>query len=415
MNFNGGGLTPYDLWRSIERRSMEKLKVGVIGLGQRGYSLLRDVFIKHDGIVVSAVCDIYEDRVDKAASLIEEANGKIPFKSLCYEELITKSKVDCIVVCASWDKHVEMVIKCLEAGIPCGCEVGGAESVEECFELVRTYERTKTPFMFMENCCYGRREMMVLNMARQGVLGEIVHCSGGYHHDLRYEVTHGREHRHYRLNEYLTRNCENYPTHEIGPIAQVLDINRGNRFVSLCSTASKSVGMHEYILENKADDKELVNAKFTQADVVTTVIKCERGETIVITLDTSLPRFYSRGFTVQGTKGMYEESTDSVFLECDMGGEEHWDWKPNWGNASKYAEKYEHEMWKKYIEDGVKQGHGGMDYLVYNEFFEHVKSGEPMPIDVYDAATWMCITPLSEMSIKAGGVSVEVPDFKKMI
>ena len=393
---------------------MEKLKVGVIGLGQRGSMLLKDTFLTNSNVVVTAVCDLYEDRVEEAAKNIVEAGFEMPFKTLRYEELVDKNKVDCIIVSASWDVHIEMVIKCLEAGIPCGCEVGGVESIEECFELVKTYERTKTPFMFMENCCYGRREMMVLNMVKQGIFGEIVHCKGGYHHDLRHEVTHGKELRHYRLNEYLTRNCENYPTHEIGPIAQVLDINRGNRFVSLSSIASKSVGMHEYVMAKKADDKELVNAEFAQGDVVTTMIKCERGETIVITLDTSLPRFYSRGFTVQGTKGMYEEATDSVYLESDMGDSEHWVWKPNWGNAEKYIDKYEHNVWRKYIEDGVQAGHDGMDYLVYNTFFEHVKSGEPMPIDVYDAAAWMCITPLSEKSIKAGGAPVEVPDFKNL-
>ncbi len=153
--------------------------------------------------------------------------------------------------------------------------------------------------------------------------------------------------RHYRLHEYLTRNCENYPTHEIGPISQVLDINRGNRFISLSSTASKSAGLHEYIKNHKSDDKELLNATFAQADVVTTVIKCERGETVVITLDTTLPRFYSRDLTVQRTNGMYQEATDSVFLEDDMGKEEYWDWKPYWGNAEKYQEKYDHEVWKK--------------------------------------------------------------------
>lgn len=393
---------------------MEKLRVGVIGLGQRGTSVQKNVLLKHDGVVVTAVCDIYEDRVEDAAKRVVEKGDEMPFKTLCYEEVIDKNKVDCIIVAASWDKHIEMVIKCLEAGIPCGCEVGGVENLEECFELVRAYERTKTPFMFMENCCYGRREMMVLNMVKQGVLGEIVHCRGGYRHDLRHEVSFGKEIRHYRLKEYLTRNCENYPTHEIGPIAQILDINRGNRFVSLASTASKSVGLHEYIAENKADDKELLNAEFAQGDVVTTVIKCERGETIVITLDTSLPRYYSRDLSVHGTKGLFEEATDSVYLECDMGGEEHWDWKDNWGNADKYAEKYEHEVWKKYIEEGVHEGHGGMDYLVYDAFFQCVKSGEPMPIDVYDAAVWMCITPLSEKSIKAGGAPVEVPDFKNL-
>ena len=253
---------------------------------------------------------------------------------------------------------------------------------------------------------------MVLNMVRKGVFGEIVHCSGGYHHDLRHEITHGKELRHYRLNEYLTRNCENYPTHELGPIAQVLDINRGNRFVSLTATASKSAGLHEFVKEKKADDTELLNAKWAQGDIVTTVIKCERGETIVLTLDTTLPRnFYSRGFTVRGTKGMYEESTQSVFID---NGEQKECREESVNNVEKFTEKYDHEIWKKYLADGVQGGHGGMDYLVYSDFFDCVKNNKPMPIDAYDAAAWMCITPLSEKSIAMGGMPQEIPDFKNL-
>lgn len=389
---------------------MKKLRLGIIGLGQRGAQLVKEVFVNHDAVCVTALCDLYQDRIDDAAKIIVESNTEEPFKTRNYKEMLSKDLVDCIVVAASWDQHIEMAIACLESGIPCGCEIGGCETLDECYALVEAYERTKTPFMFMENCCYGRHELMVMNMVKQGVFGEIVHCSGGYHHDLRYEVSHGKELRHYRLNEYLTRNCENYPTHEIGPIAQILDINRGNRFVSLTSMASKAVGLHEYILDKKADDEELVNAKFAQGDIVTTVIKCERGETIVITLDTTLPRsFYSRGFTVRGTKGMFEEASLSVFID---NGEQKESRNENMNNIEKFTDKYEHEIWKKFLSDGVRGGHGGMDYLVYTEFFDCVKNNKPMPIDVYDAAAWMCITPLSEKSIAQGGAPMEIPDFK---
>ncbi len=389
---------------------MERLRLGVIGLGQRGKQLIDQVFSTHDAVQVTALCDVYQDRVDDAAKVIVDAGFDEPFKTNDYKEVMSKDLVDCIVIAASWNKHIDMTIECLERGIPCGCEIGGCETLEECFALVDAYERTKTPFMFMENCCYGRYELMVLNMVKQGVFGEIVHCSGGYHHDLRHEVSHGKERRHYRLNEYLTRNCENYPTHEIGPIAKVLDINHGNRFVSLTSMSSKAAGLHEYILNKKADDKELVNATFSQGDIVTTVIKCERGETIVLTLDTTLPRnFYSRGFTVRGTKGMYEEATQSVFID---NGEQRESRKENLDNVGQFTEKYEHEIWRKFLNNGVKGGHGGMDYLVYSDFFDCVKNNKPMPIDVYDSAAWMCITPLSEKSIAAGGAVMEIPDFK---
>ena len=240
----------------------EKMKLGLVGLGQRGSSLLEGIFIPSERVEVAAVCDIYDDRIEKAVSRVTEAGQKAPFATKDYRELIDKDKVDLVVIASPWKEHVPMVLYALEQGIPCGSEVGGAENLEECFSLVDTWERTRTPYMFLENCCYGRREMMVLNMVKKGVFGEIVHCSGGYRHDLRTEVGYGRENRHYRLDEYLTRNCENYPTHELGPIAQVLDINRGNRFLSLTATASKAAGMHDYILRHKPEDETLKKAVF---------------------------------------------------------------------------------------------------------------------------------------------------------
>ena len=391
---------------------MGKLRVGIIGLGQRGAQINGYVCEQHEDVVVSALCDLYEDRIEDAEKACLKAGFDVPFKTKNYKEMLSKDIVDCIIVASPWKEHIDMAIACLENNIPCGCEVGGTHSIDECYKLVEAYERTKTPFMFLENCCYGRRELMALNMAKLGLFGKIVHCTGGYMHDLRYEVSHGKELRHYRLDEYLSRNCENYPTHEIGPIAKILDINNGNRFVSLTSTASKAEGLSEYIIEKKEDDKEFVNAIFKQGDIVTTVIKCERGETVRITLDTTLPRYYSRDFSVRGTKGMYEEATDSVLLDSEVSEEEHSKWKEHWGNADKYAEKYDHEIWKKYLNDGVKGGHDGMDYLVFRDFFDCVKNNKEMPIDVYDAVSWMCITPLSEKSIANGSMSVEFPDFK---
>ena len=388
----------------------EKMKLGLIGLGQRGSALLNDIFIPSERVEVAAICDIYQDRIDAVIQKVTKAGQKAPFTTQNYKELIDKDKVDLVVVASPWKEPIPMVLYALEKGVPFGSEVGGAESLEECFSLVDTWEKTRTPYMFLENCCYGRREMMVLNMVKKGVFGEIVHCEGGYHHDLRDEIGYGKENRHYRLEEYLTRNRENYPTHELGPIAQVLDINRGNRFLSLTATASKAAGMHDYILCHKPEDEALKNAVFAQGDVVTTVIKCARGETVTLTLDTTLPRFYSRDFRVQGTKGLYEEATDSIYLD-GMG--EHWYWKPHWGNADTFTADYEHEVWKKYIAEGIQRGHDGMDYLVYNEFFDCVRENRAAPIDVYDAAAWMSITPLSEKSIANGSVPVEVPDFCK--
>ncbi len=389
---------------------MKDIRVAFIGLGARGSSLLDVVLTQGEKVV--ALCDLYEDRIENAAKKVEEKQGTHPARYKNYKDALADANVNTVIISCAWEDHVPIAVDAMKAGKAVGLEVGGAYSVHQCWELVRTYEQTGTPFMFLENCCFGRRELMVLNMVELGALGRIVHCAGGYHHDLRDEIAFGREKRHYRLRNYLSRNCENYPTHELGPIAKVLGINHGNRMVSLTSTASKAAGLHEYILENKSDDEFLCNAQINQGDVVTTVIKCANGETIVLTLDTTLPRFYSRGFTVRGTKGMYEEATDSVFIDGPEDRKYDWNWRANKvGNAAEYAEKYEHPIWKKYIEEGVQGGHDGMDYLEFKFFFEALRENKPMPVDVYDAASWMVITALSEVSIAKGSAPVEIPDF----
>ena len=392
---------------------MNQVRTAAIGLGCRGYSMLEALLLHMDNVRITAVCDLYEDRVTRAADATERAygEGNRPFTSTDYKEVLDRDDVDAVLIMSAWESHFPIALYAMERGIAVGMEVGGAYSIDDCWQLVRTYERTKTPFMLLENCCYGEAEMAVMHMVSQGLFGEVVHCEGGYRHDLRDEIVFGKENRHYRLRNYLTRNCENYPTHELGPIAQILDINRGNRFLSLVSVASKSAGLNQFAADHPNANPELATAKFAQGDVVTTVIKCARGETITLHLDTSLPRPYSRGFTIQGTKGMYQEDTRSFFIDADMGGKEHWDWSPEWNNQVKYFEKYRHPVWVDYLANGIRGGHGGMDGLVYNEFIECVRLGKPCPIDVYDGAAWMAVTALSEESIAKGGMPVAFPDF----
>ncbi len=385
---------------------MKKVRAAVVGLGHRGYGLLTDLILKMDNVEVVAVCDLYDDRTEEGVKAVEEAYGRTPFASTDYREVLDRDGIEAVFVLSAWESHFPVAIYAMERGIAVGMEVGGAYSVDDCWELVRTYERTKTPFMFLENCCYGEIEMLVLNMVEQGILGEIVHCSGGYHHDLRDEVALGEEKRHYRLRNYLSRNCENYPTHELGPIAKVLDINKGNRFVSLVSMSSKAAGVNEYARNHSEVPEYLRDAKFAQGDVVTTIIKCARGETVTLTLDTTLPRPYSRGFTVRGTKGMFQEDTDSFYIDGETTGHA----IPH-GNRKEYLERYSHPTWVEYHKSGIRGGHGGMDGLVYDAFIEAVRLGKPCPIDVYDAVAWMVVTPLSEQSIAMGGAPVTFPDF----
>ena len=384
---------------------MKRFKMALIGVGARGEGLYR-VALKQRGYVdFIAVCDSYADRCETLAEQMVKDGRPRPACYTDYRRCIEECKPDCILVSTSWKMHIEITMYAMKRGIAVACEVGGAYDLDSLWALVRCYEETKTPVMMMENCCYGRLELLALEMKRRGLLGEIVHCEGGYRHDLREEVTTGKEKRHYRLQEYIQRNCENYPTHEIGPIAKILDINRGNRFVSLYSMASKSVGLADYV--QKHDIEHLRTVQFRQSDVVTTLIRCANGETVTITLDTTLPRYYSRGFLVQGTEGLICEENQSVFLEKDCTGE-HWDWTENFGNIHKYYERYDHPIWKDYHPGA--EGHGGMDALVFDAFFEALDGGKPMPIDVYDMATWMAISALSEESIVTGK-EVAFPDF----
>lgn len=390
---------------------MKKHKIAVVGLGQRGLGWVTHILHREDAELV-AVCDVYEDRVQDMVNLAKE-HGKDHLIKYCvtdYHELLDKEDIEIVLLIVSWEKHVDASVDFMNAGIITALEVGGAYSIQDCYRLVEAYERTKTPFFFMENCCYGKREMMVLNMVRQGVLGQIVHCDGAYAHDLREEIASGEEIRHYRLRNYRMRNCDNYPTHELGPIARVLNINHGNRMVSLVSQSSKAAGLAHYIKETRPQE---TNLEFQQGDIVNTIITCAGGETILLTLDTTLPRSYSRGFTVRGTKGMYFEDNDSIYLHEDHYPKYDFDWKPLWGNAEQYEDKYLDDIWKAEHSTGHEGvfGHGGMDELMMNDFLKCIEEGRPMPIDVYDAATWMAISVLTEVSIQKGGMPVEIPDF----
>lgn len=391
-------------------RNEKVVKLGVIGLGCRGMGILNHILLKMvdlGEVEIIGVCDLYEDRVKSAVDKVREKTGKEPVKSTDYNDILNIKGIDAVLVMTAWESHIDIATAAMKKGIKVGMEVGGAYSIDDCFKLVKTYEETGIHCMMLENCCYGRKELMVLNMVKQGVLGDIVHCSGGYMHDLREEISDGDINRHYRQRNYLTRNCENYPTHELGPIAQVLNINRGNRMLYLTSVASCSKGLHQYISEHRGAEHPLCNAYFNQGDIVTTVIKCANGETIVLTLDTTLPRIYSRGFTVRGTKGMYCE--DGNYIHMD--GENEFDTLTNkLNNADNYYEKYEHPLWEEYKKNPIG-GHDGIDWLVYSAFVESVAKDITPPIDTYDTATWMSISCLSEESVACGGKPVNIPDF----
>ena len=382
----------------------KKITVAIIGAGARGRTVYECAIKNIKNVKVAAICDVNEKRCEELANKVKENGGEIPAVFEDYKKCLDEIKPQAVIVSTAWQKHLEITQYAMERNIAVACEVGGAYSIESLWDLVRCYERTKTPVMLMENCCYGQLELLALNMKRLGLLGKIVHCSGGYRHDLREELT--RDPSYYRLYEYVARNCENYPTHEIGPVAKLLDINCGNRFTSLISVGSASHGLKEYV--NEKNIERLKDIDYAQSDIVTTVIKCARGETVSIVLDTTLPRYYSRGLEVNGTKGMICEENRSVYLDSDFSEPDHWKWKEHFNNVDGYYEKYNHRLWKDYHPG--EEGHGGMDALVFGAFFSSLEKGLPMPIDVYDMATWMSISVLSEQSL-ATGLPAAFPDF----
>ena len=391
---------------------MKAIRFGVIGYGSRGRSITGKIILAMADVEVVAICDEYGDRAEQGACETEEKTGKRPFYTTDYMQVLNREGIDAVYVATSWETHVEIAIDALRKGIPTALEVGGAYSLESLWDLVRTQERTGTPLMLMENCCFGKSELLATSLVRAGVLGEVVHCHGAYAHYLCKEIAGGEQNRHYRLRNYLTRNCENYPTHELGPIAKILNINRGNRMLSLVSVASKAVGMEDYVAQNAERYPDLVGKRFRQGDVVNTLITCADGSTISLRLDTTLPRHYARELTVHGTRGLYEQNANMIYL---AGEKEDFDtakhYRQNLGNAERFEAEYLPSVWREITAEQIRAGHGGMDSIEFRVFVDCLRTGAPMPIDVYDAAAWMSVTALSEASVAAGGQAQAIPDF----
>ena len=393
--------------KNSKKIQKEKVNLAVFGHGSRGTGMLQ-LLLEMEDVNIVAVSDCYDDRLKEAVAAVEKAGQPKPAASKDYRNLLDIKGLDAVFTPSSWTSHVQVCLDAMNAGLYVATEVGGATSIQQCWDLVQTSERTGMPCMLLENCCYGREEMTILNMVRKGLFGELVHAEGGYRHDLRNEICLGHKIRHYRLDNYLNRNGEVYPTHELGPICKYLNINRGNRMLTLTSMASKSCGLEAWVdshLEEHPEIAEIKGRDFAMGDVVVTNIKCAHGEVITLFHDTSLPRPYSRGNLLQGTKGIWSEDKMALYLEGISKTPHTWD------PIEKHYKKYEHPLWTKFRNYGVKGGHGGMDFLVLRGYIEAIKNQTQTPIDVYDTAAWMAITALSEESVAMGGHPVAIPDF----
>lgn len=401
-----------------------KINIGLIGVGLRGTNHLNNLLLRDDVNIV-AICDIDQDRISLNLDLIKESGKKKPAvfgkDAYDYRNLLALNDLEAVIIATPWLWHTRMAVDAMNAGKYTGLEVSAANTLEECWDLVNTHEATGTHLMLLENVNYRRDVMAVLNMVRQNVFGETMHFRCGYQHDLRFVKLNdgksaygkgvefgekGISEAKWRTQHSLLRNADVYPTHGVGPIAAMSNINRGNRFVSMTSHATKSRGLHNYIVEHGGEDHPNAKLEFKMGDLITSTIETAAGETIIVTHDTSLPRPYSLGFRVQGTKGLWEVDGNRIFIEGVS--ESH-----QWEEATPYLKKYDHPLWIKYGELATGAGHGGMDFFVINAFVESVKLQVAPPIDVYDAAAWSVITPLSELSIENNGEPQDFPDFTR--
>lgn len=398
-----------------------KLRVGFIGVGLRGRSSL-DLVLRRNDCVIPCVADPDPKAIAATMKMFDNFGVRKPVAYQAgdhdYLKLLDREKLDAVIISSPWNWHSRQSIAAMKRGLFVGCEVSGAFSLDQCWQLVNTHEETGSHFFFLENVCYRRDVMAVLNMVRQNLFGELIHLECGYQHDLR-EVkfndgqtvySRGSEFGDKALSEAkwrtihsLHRNGDLYPTHGLGPVVNYIDINRGNRFTHLVSMSTKSRGLQAYLNEI---DPNHPNAKleWKLGDVVTTLIQCSNGEKVLVSHDTNLPRPYSLAFRVQGTKGLWMDVNKSIHIEGSSEGH-------RWDDQKQWLEKYDHPLWKRYENDAAGAGHGGMDWFMINAFVEHAKRKTNPPIDVYDAATMLSITPLSEKSIAMGSAPMPVPDF----
>ena len=385
------------------------VRMGFVGVGGMGSVHVQN-FLNIDNVRINAVCDVVEAKVARAQTWVEEAGQTKPAGysrgPLDFKRMMAEQDLDLVLTATPWEWHVPVCVEAMKNGKHAATEVPAALSLEECWKLVETAEKTKRHCVMMENCCYDRIELMTLNLVRKGVLGEVLHAEAGYLHDLR-EVKFSSE------GEGLWRrawsqklNGNLYPTHGLGPVAQCMDINRGDVFDYLVSTSSPSRGLQIYAAGRFGKDSAQGKERFVLGDVNTSLIKTRKGKTIILIHDTNLPRPYTRINLVQGTKGIVQKWPDQVYIE---GRSPEHEWEP----FETYAAEFEHPLWTKLAAQGEGLGHGGMDFIEDYRLIECLRSGAPLDTDVYDAAAWSAVIGLSEASVARKGQPQAFPDFTR--
>lgn len=385
------------------------VRVGFVGVGGMGGAHVKN-FLGLEGIEIVALCDIDSARNEEVSSWVTD-DGRAPpamygrhetdFVRMCETE-----DLDLVFTATPWEWHVPVCVSAMENGKHAATEVPATYTTDDCWRLVEYAEKYRKHCVMMENCNYDRPEMMVFHMARLGLLGDILHAECGYLHDLREikfsEVGEGL----WRRAHSMVRDGNLYPTHGLGPVANVMDINRGDQFEYLVSMSSPSQGLQEWAMANYPENHLKRRERYVLGDVNTTMIKTVRGRTIYLSHDTNLPRPYSRIHMVQGTKGLFQGYPHRVHIEGLSPGHEWQDWMD-------LRDKYDHPLWKDLEEQSEGAGHGGMDFIEDYRLVKCLREGKPTDMNVYDAAAMSVITPLSEWSVANRSRPIDVPDFTR--
>lgn len=400
---------PDDYGPLFASKPLETVRVGFVGVGGMGSVHVQN-FLNIDGVEIKAICDIVEEKVARAQKWVEEAGfpkpkgysrGPWDFKRMCQEE-----DLDLVFTATPWEWHVPVCVEAMKNGKHAATEVPAAITLEECWELVETAERYRKHCLMMENCCYDRVELMSLNMVRRGLLGEILHAEAGYLHDLREVKFSSDGEGLWRRQHSWTRNGNLYPTHGLGPVAQCLNINRGDVFDYLVSMSSPSRGLQLYAREKFGPDSPQAKERFALGDVNSSLIKTRLGKTIILIHDTNLPRPYTRIHLIQGTRGILQKWPDRIYVEGRSPAH-------RWEEIEAYAAEFEHPLWKKLSQKGEGRGHGGMDFIEDYRLVQCLRTGTPTDLNVYDAAAWSAVVALSEKSVARKSEPVKFPDFTR--
>ena len=395
---------------------LAKVRIGVIGLGMRGMEAVSRLLYV-EGVEITAVCDVLPDRVLQAQKNMKERGLTEPVGFSAgpddWMKLCERGDIDLVYCCTPWYLHTPNAVYAMKNGKHAAIEVPGATTLEECWQLVDTAEQTQRHCMMLENCCYDFFELATLNMARNGVFGEIMHAECAYIHDLRW-LKFDKENGYYnmwRLKYSMNHNGNLYPTHGLGPVAQIMGINRGDRMEYLTSTSTNQVGMSLYAKDKFGENSAEYKQAYELGDMNTTLVKTAKGKTIMIQHDTTSPRPYSRIHMISGTGGIAQKyPMEQIALEPTA---------HEWLAEEEYKKliaQYEHPLVKKIGENAREVGgHGGMDYIMDWRLIYCLRNGLPLDESVYDAAAWSSIVELSEISVRNKSQMVEIPDFTRGI